>query len=94
MMTGKIDCRDEAEVRRVTPEVVAASCRNMKGGKIDVTQSYASDVFRHAPPLLCQKLATIFRSYLTHGTITISILSCAFMPLLKSARKDPYPFDS
>ena len=79
MMAGMVDCRDEAEVRRVTPEVVAAACRKMKGGKVDVTEGYTSNVFCHAPPLLYQKLASIFRSYLTHGTITISILSCAFI---------------
>ena len=90
----KIDCRSEAEIRRVTAEVVGAACRRMKGGKIDVSQGYTSDVFRQAPPILCQKLATIFQSFLTHGTLTKSILACAFMPLLKSARKDPSKFDS
>ena len=89
-----VDCRSQAEVRRVTPGIVAAACRRMKGGKIDVTQSYASNIFSQAPPLLCQKLALVFRSFLTHGTITKSILTCAFMPLLKSARKDPSKFDS
>ena len=51
-------------------------------------------MFRHAPPILFEKLATIFQSFLTHGTITLSILTCSFMPLLKSARKDPTKFDS
>ena len=89
-----LDCRAEGEVRRVTAKVVAAACRRMKPGKVDVTGSYGSDVFCHAPPLLCEKLAAVFRSFLTHGNITLSILSCSFMPLLKSARKDPTQFDS
>jgi len=91
---GMLDCRAEGEVRRVTAKVVAAACRRMKPGKVDVTGSYGSDVFCHAPPLLCEKLAAVFRSFLTHGSITLSILSCSFMPLLKSARKDPSKFDS
>ena len=66
----------------------------MKPGKIDVHQSYTSNVFQHAPPLLFDKLAAVFRSYLVHGTITLSVLTCSFMPLLKSARKDPAQFDS
>ena len=94
LMERMIDCRSEGEVRRVTAEEVAAACRKMKGGKIDVSQGYMSDVFRHAPPLLCQKLAVIFRSFLTHGTITPSILACSFMPLIKSSKKDPTQFDS
>ena len=68
--------------------------KRMKAGKIEVTGGYSSDVFRHAPELLCDKLAVVFQSFVTHGTITLSILSCSFMPLLKSARKDPTQFDS
>ena len=93
-MKSMLDCSSEGEVRKVTTEEVAKACQRMKGGKIDVSQGYVSNVFHHAPPLLCQKLAAIFRSFLTHGTITQSILSCSFMPLLKSARKDPSQFDS
>ena len=89
-----LDCRAEGEVRRVTTNVVAAACRRMKPGKVDVTGSYGSDVFCNATPLLCKSLAAVFRSFLTHGNITLSILSCSFMPLLKSARKDPSKFDS
>ena len=93
-MKSMLDCRSEGEIRKVTPEEVAAACRKMNGGKVDVSQGYMSDVFRHPPPILCQKLAAIFRSFLTHGSITPSLLSCSFMPLLKSARKNPAQFDS
>ena len=34
-------------------------------------------------------LANIFRSWLLHGTVTLSLLACAFLPLLKSSLKDP-----
>ena len=86
--------RGETEVMKITAKEVKVACRRMKAGKTDVTGGYASDVFRHAPEVLYEKLASVFRSYLTHGTITLSILSCSFMPLLKSARKDPTQFDS
>ena len=94
LMDSKVDVRSEYEVRRITTEVVKEACKRMKGGKIDVSQGYSSNIFRHAPEVLCKKLATIFRSFLTHGTITLAILSCSFMPLLKSARKDQTQFDS
>ena len=94
LMSDQIDCRSEAEVRKITPEVVSNACTRMKGGKSDVTQGYTSDIFRHATPVLCKRLATIFRSFLCHGTIPISILSCSLMPLLKSSRKDASKFDS
>ena len=93
-MNSRIDCRSEGEARKITGEEVAKACRRMRSGKIDVTQGYSSDVFSHAPPMLCKLLAEVFRSYLVHGTITVSILACSFMPLLKSARKDATKFDS
>ena len=91
---SSIDCRDENEVRKITGEAVRIAATRMKPGKIDVHQSYASDVFQHAPPILFDKLAAVFRSFLVHGSITLSVLTCSFMPLLKSARKDPAQFDS
>ena len=94
VMGSRMDCRSEYEVRKVTAVEVKEACRRMKGGKIDVSQGYSSNVFQHAPDILYEKLAAIFRSFLTHGTITLAILSCSFMPLLKSARKDPSQFDS
>ena len=94
LMTSMIDCRSESEVRKVTAQEVKEACKRMKGGKIDVSSGYASNIFRHAPEILYEKLASIFRSFISHGTITLSILTCSFMPLLKSARKDSSQFDS
>ena len=66
----------------------------MKPGKTDVTGVYTSDVFLHAPDLLFEQLAAVFRSYLSHGTVSLQILSCAFMPLFKGGLKNPAIFDS
>ena len=93
-METMIDCRSEAEVRKITAKEVQEACKRMKPGKIDVKEGFTSDVFLHVPGILYEKLASVFRSFLTHGTITLSILSFSFMPLLKSARKDPSQFDS
>ena len=69
------------QVDKITGEVVKKACGRMLPGKTDVTKSYTSDVFLHAPDFLFKHLGTVFRSYLTHGTVTIQILSCAFLPL-------------
>ena len=39
-------------------------------------------------------LAGVFRSFLTHGSVTPHILSCAFLPLYKGGMKNPGKFDS
>ena len=82
------------EVEKVTGNLVKAACSRMLPGKTDVTEVYSSDVFIHAPDILFDHLAAIFRSYLVHGTVTLQILSCAFLPLFKGGLKNPAVSDS
>ena len=65
----------------VTAKAVKQACGRMLPGKTDESGVYTSDVFLHAPDSLFEHLAAIFRSYLTHGTVSLQILSCAFLPL-------------
>lgn len=90
---GKIDCRSVGEVRQITAGQVKLACQRMKPAKTDVSESYSSDVFLHAPDIMFQHLAAAFRSCLVHGTLPLHILVCSFMPLLKP-RKRPEKFDS
>ena len=73
----------------MTGDLVREAVGMLKLNKTDVTGSYVSDAFKHAPDLLYHQLASIFRSWLTHGTVTPSLLACSFMPLIKSSMKDP-----
>ena len=91
---SQMDCRSEVEVAKVTGKVVQQAVLRMKPGKVDVSTGYSSDSLLHGPPILFEKLAAVFRSFLVHGSITLTILACSLMPLLKSARKDPSQFDS
>ena len=52
------------------------------------------DVFVNAPDIVYEKLALIFKSFLTHGTVSKEILCCAFLPLFKGGIKNPSKFDS
>ena len=83
---------DSKEVNRVTGDIVQKACQRMKPGKTDVSESYTSDVFCNAPDSLFHALAAVFRSFLVNGTITLSILSCAFLPLYKGGHKKPDQF--
>ena len=82
------------EVQKVTGKVVKAACSRMRPGKTDVSEVYTSDVFLHAPDTLFDQLAGVFRSFIMHGTVTLQILSCAFLPLFKGGLKNPAVFDS
>jgi hypothetical protein len=84
---SKEDSSMEAE--KITCEVVKMAAVTMKKCKGDVSGSFTSDAIRNAPDILFENLASVFRSWLYHGTVTRSLLACAFMPLLKSSLKDP-----
>ena len=82
------------EIGKVTGKLVKQACGRMLPGKTDVTEVYTSDVFLNAPDSLFDTLAAIFRSYLVHGTVSLQILCCAFLPLFKGGVKNPGIFDS
>ena len=78
-----------SEVAKITGMVVKTAVCSMKPRKSDVSNCYTSDAILHAPVIQFEQLAVIFRSWLTHGKITPSMLACSFLPLLKSSLKDP-----
>ena len=84
-----VESEDSAtEVRKITPEIVKSAATRMKPKKMDVSQGFSSDCLLHAPDVLFELLAPVFQDWLVHGTVTSSVLSCAFVPLLKG-QKDP-----
>ena len=45
--------------------------------------SYSSDCFKHAPDVLYDKLATVIRSFLIHGHVTLFLLIATLLPIIK-----------
>ena len=82
------------DVLKVTGDIVKDAIAKLKPRKTDVSGGYVSDALKNAPDLLHEQLATVFRSWLYHGTVTPSLLACSFLPLLKSSLKDPSDPDS
>ena len=79
----------KVEVEKLTGRIVKEAVNKLKAKKTDVSGSYVSDALKNAPDLLYEQLASVFRSWLYHGTVTPSLLACSFMPLLKSSLKEP-----
>ena len=89
------NCEDgEDEIIKVTGIIVKEAACKLKSGKGDVSEGYTSDAILNAPDILFEKLALVYRSWLYHGTVSINLLSCAFLPLLKSSSKDPSEVNS
>ena len=77
------------EVFKINGKIVKDAACKMKPGKGDVSDSYTSDALLNAPDILFDQLAMVYRSWLIHGTVTLSLLACAFLPLLKNSLKNP-----
>ena len=77
------------EVQKLTGQVVKKAACRMKAAKADVSGAFSSDALLHAPDSVFDLLSLVYRSWLVHGTVTLSLLACAFLPLLKNALKDP-----
>ena len=66
----------------------------MKPQKMDTSQGFTSDCFLNAPDIFFNLISLVFKDWLIHGTVTKSVLSCAFIPLLKNSLKDPAKTES
>ena len=86
---GMITPESVAEANKVTSDVIKKVVKSMKSRKSDISGGFTSDALLNAPEEIFDHLATVFRSWLVHGKISHNILSCAFLPLLKSTLKDP-----
>ena len=82
------------EVIKITGSVVKEAACKLDPGKGDATEGYTSDALLNAPDILFDKLAMVYRSWMYHGTVSLNLLSCAFLPLLKSTLKDPSEINS
>ena len=75
------------EIDKVTTTAVKEASKRLKAGKGDVSGSYHSDLIKNCPDSFYEMLAAVFRSWLTHGTVTKSFLACAFLPLVKGLKE-------
>ena len=78
-----------AEAKKLTGQIVKKAALKMKPAIADVSEGFTSDALLHAPDSMFDLLASVYRSWLVHGTVTLPLLACAFLPLLKSSLKDP-----
>ena len=76
-------------VDKITGNVVKEAAARMKPNKSDVSKGFTSDAILNAPDVFFDQISMVFRSWLVHGTVTLSMLSCAFLPLFKGGLKDP-----
>lgn len=82
------------EINKITGKIIKEACLKIKPSKSDVSGSFTSDVLLNAPDILFDHLSLIFKSFLMHGTVSLQLLSCAFLPLFKGGLKNSECTDS
>ena len=67
------------EAEKITGKIVKQACSRMKPGKVDVTESYTSDVLLNGPDLLLiflQQYSNLFLSMVQSPSRYSAVLSC------------------
>ena len=72
-----------ADVERITPIV-----EHLKNNKIDPVFDLSSDCLKNAPFILCEQLALIFKHYVTHGHISLTLMVPTLIPFVKDKLGD------
>ena len=88
LMNMKIDVTCLPEIERITPEVVSKAVSQLKSGKSDPVFKFCSDCIKNAPPVFYERLALMFRIFLTHGYISSILLVSNLIPLIKDKLVD------
>ena len=68
--------------------LVKAAIKKLKTDKSDVSGQFTSDCLKSAPEVFFSQLASLFRSFLTHGYISQDLIVCALCPIVKDPNGD------
>ena len=68
--------------------LVKAAIKKLKTDKSDVSGQFTSDCLKSAPDVFFSHLASLFRSFLTHGYISQDLIVCALCPIVKDPNGD------
>ena len=71
------------DVWKVTPEVVKEVARNLRDSKTDPVYNFSSDCIKNGPDILFSYLASVFRTFLIHGKVSLFLLLATLVPLIK-----------
>jgi hypothetical protein len=71
-----------------TADLVKSAVKKLKADKSDVSGQFTSDCLKAAPDIFFDKLASLFRSSLSHGYISQDLILCALSPIVKDPNGD------
>ena len=77
----KVNPSSIADVERIPP-IVEEGITHLKNNKIDPVFDLSSDCLKNAPFILCEQLASLFKHYVTHGHISLTLMVSTLIPLV------------
>ena len=87
-LNNAINCTSHHDISKVTPALVMDAIDRLKNNKSDPINEFTSDCLKNAPFVLCERLAMLFRQYLTHGHVSSIIMVSTLIPLIQDKLGD------
>ena len=84
----KIVSSSQIDVEEITTDVVDIALKKLKNNKTDPVLDFNSDCMKNAPTIFSQYLASLFRSFVTHGHISSFLMISTLVPILKDKLGD------
>ena len=84
----KVNPSSIADVERITPLIVEEAIKHLKNNKTDPVFDLSSDCLKNAPFILCEQLALLFKHFVMHGHISLTLMISALIPLVKDKLGD------
>ena len=70
-------------VEKITPNLVKEAAKHLNSNKSDPEYSFSSDCLKNAPDQLFEHLSQVFKIFLIHGHVSLSVLLSTMVPLIK-----------
>ena len=84
----KVNPSSIADAERITPLNVEEAIKHLKNNKTDPVFDLSSDCLKNAPFILCEQLALLFKHFVMHGHISLTLMISALIPLVKDKLGD------
>ena len=89
----KVNPSNIGDVERITPLIVEEAIKHLKNNKTDPVFDLSSDCLKNAPFILCEQLALLFKHFVMHGHISLTLIIStliisALIPLVKDKLGD------
>ena len=84
----KIRQPDIIEVDKINSNVIKEAIGKIKANKTDAIFDFSSDFLKNSPDILYELLATVIKSFVTHGHVSSFLLIATLVPVVKDKLAD------